>query len=130
MQVREQALIQGLQVKVCDLPQSYRAKVRLESAAKGVVYRLEWQDKLRRNTALNILVMREKDVDQYDALDDNENIVGLKNTLNESLQRMPEDVMAVEYSALGLGVFWREKGTKEQVVFIKQELERLRDLIV
>lgn len=130
MQVREQALTLGLQVKVCDLPQTHRAKVRLEPAVKGILYRLEWRDNIRRDSALNLLVMREGEAEGSVTLEAKEELDGIKQALSESLVSMPDDVLAIEYSALGLAIFWRERGSKEHVLIIKQELERLRAQVV
>ena len=110
-------MAQGLQIKVCDLPQSHRAKVRLEPAEKGVLYRLEWRDNKRRDPDLHIVCLRSEDCGP-----DGEMVAAMHRCLLE----LPEDVVAIDYSALGLGVYWRERGSLEQVAVIKGALEQLR----
>ena len=119
MTMRDRAMQLGLQVKICDLPQTYRARVRQEHVEKGVVYRLHWVKPLQPRDQFCQILLREDDSVSVpkSAVDD---------LMTASLSAMPAAVMALEYATAGVAVYWRERGSVAEVEAIAQGLERLQ----
>ena len=124
MALRQKAMAMGLQVRVCDLPQTHRAQVRGESPVQGVVYRMLWFRTINKNSLFEHLCLREPDESEYS-----------KKTLLDSLllsavERLPKCVVALEYTHSGLGIYWTEQGGIAQVDIIYQQLMTLKNEIV
>ncbi|MFT5579724.1 MAG: hypothetical protein ACI9WS_002484 [Paraglaciecola psychrophila] len=121
--LRDYALAQGFQMKVCDLPQSHRSKVREERLEEGIVYRLIVKQRGRK-TALNHSDPSSYMLCQRENNEQTENCLAL---LRGALVQLPEDVVALEYNGLWLGVYWQERGTDEDIAAIKSRLIELDD---
>lgn len=123
VKLRERAMHLGLQVQICDLPQTYRAKVRKEYIEKGVVYRLPWkQPKSSAGTFCQQLVANDSNDSGLDS--------GLEAILASAIAEMPADIIAVEYSTPGVAIYWREKGEVEKVDKIFDCLQKTQDKII
>lgn len=121
--MRQRAMALGLQVKVCDLPQSHRAKVRKEDPVQGVVYRLPWQAKVKNNDTFQNYCVRVPD-----GIECNASRSDLSNgQLKEFLQALPDFCIGLELSNTGVGLFWREFGELQRVDTIFQSLDQLRE---
>jgi hypothetical protein len=121
--LRDYALAQGFQMKVCKIPQSHRAKVREERPQEGIVYRLTVKQRgrkprLNHSDPANYMLCQRENVEQTD------NCVA---PLREALEQLPEDVVALEYNGLWLGVYWQERGTEQDIAAIKVQLGQLDD---
>jgi len=114
----------GFQVKVCDLPQTHRARVRKEPPEQGVVYRHLWRQPGASSNNFHYLQLREELSEE--PLKEAGAIAGL---LSDSLTAMAEQVVAVEYSGSGIGLYWRENGSLELVEQMAQQLESLKLLL-
>ena len=116
MKLRSQAMSLGLSVKVCDLPQLERAKVRNEPVQQGIAYLLRWRASGAKSDVFHHLVLRAEQPGIAQGKD------RLSATLQNVLVTMPGDVMALEYTSGGVSAYWREKGTVEDVDQIHQSL--------
>ncbi|MGK0440797.1 MAG: hypothetical protein ACJA0N_000592 [Pseudohongiellaceae bacterium] len=120
--LRQYAMELGLQIKICDMPQSYRERVRKESIEQGVVYRLP----LIRNRPLSkskVYCLHKADEIfewQSDAL------AGKQQVFERALSLCPSSATAIEFSAAGVACYWQEKGGMPAVDDIKKSLEQLR----
>ncbi len=122
MAFRERAIALGLQVKVADLPQSHRDKVRREAIEQGVVYRLPF---IRRQSLAHI--NRQCCVNTEQGLEWSGQVEDVVKVLFEAqFQQLTEDTVALELSSVGVGVYWREQGTIERVEQLHQVLDSLR----
>lgn len=121
MRLRERAMALGLQVKLCDLPQTRLAKVRKESPIKGVVYRLPRSREKKSATDIYQLVLRNDDVAQTQN-EVQQRATATAQLLTQGLDSLPEGVTALEYGPSGLGLYWREKGGVEVVEAMHQQL--------
>jgi hypothetical protein len=114
--LRQHAMSSGLQVRVCDLPQSHRAMVRQEDPVHGVIYRLPWTDPAKGfDQQCRLLRDQEAELGSH-----------LQQLLSKSLLALPERVMAIECNPAGLAVYWQERGDAAQVDLIVQSLTALR----
>jgi len=121
--LRDYAMSLGFQMKVCDLPQSHRSKVRKEQLQEGIVYRLMVKPRGGRATLGHtdpgnyMLCQRENDEQTDNCL----------TQLRETLNLLPEHIIALEYNRLWLGVYWQERGTEQDIDLIKAQLVLLDD---
>jgi hypothetical protein len=123
MVMRDRAMQLGLQVKICDLPQTRRARVRKEYLEKGVVYRLLWKKPLQPRDQFCELLLKSGD-------SENPVSAAVEELLTGSLAAMPEAVLALEYATSGVAVYWRERGGIGEVENISDCLERLQKEIL
>jgi hypothetical protein len=125
MQLRQHAMSLGLQVRVTDLPQSYRAKVRKEKPEQGVVYRLLSRRPANNADDFHFLCLRHKhDLDQTDLPKP------IEALLTKALAEMPEPIVALEYSRSGVAVYWRENGSLELVEQLAHQLGSLQEALL
>jgi hypothetical protein len=115
----------GLDVRLCTLPQTRRARVREEHPQQGVVYRLlRFGEK--RSKPFEYLVCR------VDAQSEWENEVGMelpasiRTQLDSVLAQLPGDAVAFEITAQGCGVYWGERGNEETVRLLHRLLETMQ----
>ena len=117
IQLRERAMALGLQIKICDLPQTRRAQVRKEPAQQGVVYRLHWRHPLSGPALFHLLCQR-------GATEPLDTVAG--GILQRALDNLPETVVAIEYTNSGVAVYWREGGGVERVEQLYNALQGLQ----
>jgi hypothetical protein len=124
MKLRDKAMGLGFQVKICQLPQLHRAKIRKEDTVEGVAYRFPRNTKNQAGRAVvseqQILCLRDG-TDQ----DKPKNPSPFYRCLEEALDVLPSDIVAVELTPLWYGVYWNERGSEEDILIIKSQLEML-----
>lgn len=117
----------GLQVRLCNLPQTRRARVRREDTEQGVVYQLPVPDpgKLR---PIDYLLVRDAAGSW-----ENENSEALPPALQAALERaiaaLPADAVALELVPQGPAVYWRERGGEATVEALAAQLRALREVM-
>lgn len=124
MKLRDKAMALGFQVKICPLPQLHRAKIRKEDTVEGVAYRFARKAKIQKGLAVDsdrqIICLREG-TDQ-----DKPKTPGpFYRFLEEALEALPSDIVAVELTPLWYGVYWSERGSEEDISIIKSQFEIL-----
>ncbi len=117
--LRDAARAAGLQVQVGPLPQTRRQRVRKEDTEFGVGYMLRLPRPKRARQAW--IVWRQPGDDEAAP----ELSAAAQAALDTVLEAMPADVVAVEYTAIGLIAHWRERGSEEDVQHIGQLLTQL-----
>ena len=123
MALREYALKQGLQIKICDLPQSRRKQVRKEAAIKGVVYRLPLvTNKPLTMTSVYLLKKTEEGTEWQ-----GEPPKGLQEHFEIALKQCPSSAVGVELSTAGVACYWSEVGGDNAVDQIKSVLSSFRE---
>lgn len=121
MAFRDEALALGLQVKVADLPQSHRAKVRQQSVEQGVVYRLPFrQQKSLAVIDPQICVFTGEGFEWPGIAQE-----FIQQRFEQCWSQLPPDSVALELNVTGVAVYWQEQGTVERV---QQLYEVLSDL--
>lgn len=129
MQLRQKAMSLGFIVKITDLPQQYRAKVRKEKVEQGVVYRLPWGVKRKHPGGIEYLLIRDSD-ETLLWVDSSSFGRQMYSLMQNTLQQLPNSVVALEYAAPGLAVYWREHGHAELVNDLYQQLTKLRSAVL
>jgi hypothetical protein len=122
MEFRERAIALGLQVKVADLPQSSRAKVRKQDVEQGVVYRLPFRQRQSLAAIAQQSCVTTEQGFEWSALQED----FVKPMFERCWSQLPEDVVALELNASGVAVYWREQGTIERVQQLYDVLSGLR----
>ena len=123
LELRAYAVQKGLQIKIADLPQSHRQRVRKEDRQQGVLYRLPL---VMTRPALNhsqYLLQQGDGEPEWSGPDS----VAIKALLGEDLLKAIDGVVALECNQADVGVYWREKGGVEAVEAIYQLLNELRE---
>jgi hypothetical protein len=125
MAFRDKALALGLQVKVADMPQSHRAKVRQQAVEHGVVYRLPF----RRQKSLAV-------IDPQTCVFTGEGFEWsgtqpefIQQHFEQCWAQLPPDSLALELNVTGVAVYWREQGTVERVQQLYEVLSSLSSSI-
>ena len=129
MQLRQRAMTIGFIVKIADLPQGYRAKVRQEKVEQGVTYRLAWGIKRKHPEGVEYLLMRNPDEEISD-FDDSSFDRQIQLLMRNTLQQLPDAVVALEYASPGLALYWREQGSVELVDELYRQLGELRSAVL
>lgn len=126
VKLRNYAISKGFHIKVADLPQSHRQKVRREDPVRGVHYSLPLLVKPKPGDEKFIYCLTRLGT-QPQWVDDD--IPGNANLMEQLLAAMPEAVVAVEYASYGVAVYWREKGGNDAVDIIAQQLQSFRQAL-
>lgn len=114
----------GLDVRLAPLPQTRRARVRQESPDPGVVYRLLRFD-IKAPLARDYVLVRESADAPWEPQTDEALPAVLQQALDGVLAGLPRDSVAVELTAHGPGVYWRERGDVQTVRDLAGALEQL-----
>lgn len=114
----------GMDVRLAALPQIRRARVREEEAEQGVVYRLLRFD-LAAPLAQDYVLVRQNAESGWESQSDQVLPRVVQRVLNEESARVPKDVVAIELTAHGPGVYWREHGDEQTLKDIFALMERL-----
>lgn len=123
VQLRQYALSKGFQIKVADMPQSHRQKVRQEEPVRGVHYLLPLINKPKAGTEkfLFCLTRSDSNLEWIEG-----NIPSNEKAMIKLLEQMPDSAVAVEHASHGVAVYWRERGGEESVDLIASLLEAFR----
>lgn len=117
--MREYAQSKGFRLKVCDLPQSHRERVRKQGVSRGISYGLTSPYKLPVNLAYGRLLRADlafecgADSDKY-----------LEPLLIEALKLFPSEVMAIELNQSGFQCYWTERGGQKNIDVIHAAAQR------
>lgn len=116
----------GLDVRLCNLPQTRRQRVRREDPVQGVVYRLPVPDR-RKVVALEYLTVREAGGSPWEVEGQPAPGPGLQPVLQAVCAALPGDVIGLEVAPQGPACYWRERGDEDTVAQLAAELQRLRE---
>lgn len=122
MRLRDRARECGLHVQLCDLPQTHRQQVRREDLERGVCYRLLWRHDAAKLHQFEYRLHR-------DETEPNAAPPAILVALQQVLANLPVAVLAVEFSSLGVAVYWREAGDVDLVDNIARQLETLQSAV-
>ncbi len=122
MQFRQRAMALGFQVKVCELPQTERERVRREEPKQGVMYLLSWQQKRKTEMYQHLLIRTEIDTATAERI-----WTPMEEKLRQALLELPVQVKAIECATPGVAIYWTEQGGIELLETIYQRLFSLRD---
>lgn len=120
----------GLDVRLTNIPQTRRARVREERPEQGIVYRLlqfgDNKNRLRRD----YLWCRDSadagwEIEAADGL-----VPALRAQLEAVFSELPADARAVELTPNGPGVYWLERGGEESVRRMRELLARLQQILL
>lgn len=114
----------GLDVRLAPLPQTRRARVRQEAPDPGVVYRLLRFD-IKAPLAQDYVLVRDNADAPWEAQTDAALPAALQQVVNAVLPGLPRDSVALELTAHGPGIYWRERGNTQTVRDLGGALERL-----
>lgn len=118
----------GLDVRLCTLPQTRRARVREELPQQGVVYRLlRFGEK--KPKPLAYLMCRVDAQAEWESESNMELPPAVRAQLDSVLSQLPADVVAFEITAQGCGVYWRERGDEETVRLLRRLLEAMQQTL-
>ena len=123
VQLRQYAISKGFHIKVTDMPQSHRQKVRKQDPVRGVYYSLPLLSKPKVGGEKFHYCLTRSD-SETEWVDDNIPINA--NEMEQLLLSMPEAVIAVEYGNYGVAAYWRERGDHETVDDIAKQLQTFR----
>lgn len=125
MRARARAL--GIDVRIGELPQTRRARVRKESPRQGAAYRLA---NIGSRTALrSALVCRDNAASPWQLESGDEPSASLQAPLAAFTAAAPADVLALELNPAAPTAFWRESGDVESVERLFAALVVLRDAL-
>lgn len=129
--LRAYAMRQGFHIKVCEIPQSRRDRVRKASVESGVAYRLAFQTiepELKTRNIEPVILVREELLSE----DDYSDVVysGLEKQacfapLRDTLLALPDSIAAIEYAPTGVGVYWLEQGDEALLDQLFTDLQSL-----
>jgi hypothetical protein len=115
----------GIDVRLCNLPQSRRARVRAERPEQGVVYRLPIFER-REPPAPQYLLCREHAAAPWES----ESVAALPSALRALVEKvgaeLPADAVAIELGPQGPAVYWRERGDEDTLRRLGTALQELR----
>lgn len=118
----------GLDVRLCTLPQTRRARVREELPQQGVVYRLlRFGEKKAK--PLTYLVCRVDAPAAWESETDMELPQSVRAQFDNVLPQLPSDVVAFEITPQGCGVYWRERGDEDTLRLLLRLLELMQQAI-
>lgn len=119
----------GIDVRLCNLPQCRRARVREERPEQGAVYRLPIFDPATAAVPHYQLCR-----DSADAAWSAEIDAPLPHDLQALVDRvcatLPADVAALELGPAGPAVYWRERGDEDTLRRVYKSLEDLRTALL
>lgn len=122
VKLRDCAREAGLQVQLGHLPQTHRQQVRREDPESGAAYRLLWRHEQAKISQFQFLLLRqETEVSKVPP--------PILQVLEAALVQLPGIIEAVEFSNLGVAVYWREKGDCDTVGEIARCLISMRDTL-
>lgn len=120
--LRAKAAALGLEVRISEMPQLYRARVRQEDTVTGAVYRLRHPP---RHQCSDWLVCREA-IDAWQQEDLQRVPEAQRSVLQTLAAEFPADVRAVDQNPAGLGIYWCERGDEATVEKCLQLLKQLQ----
>jgi len=119
----------GLQVRLCNLPQVRRARVRREDARQGIVYLLPVPEpgKLK---PIEYCLTRENGSSPWEADESDALPADLQLVVDRIASAVPADVVAIGLNPQGPALYWRERGDEATVRSLAQWLQALRNAML
>jgi hypothetical protein len=118
----------GLDVRLCTLPQTRRARVREEWPQQGVVYRLlRFGEKKAK--PLTYLLCRVDAQAAWESETEMELPQSVRAQLNNVLPQLPSDARGFEITPQGCAVYWHERGDEDTVRLLQRLLESMQQAI-
>lgn len=115
----------GLDVRLCNLPQCRRARVREERPEQGVVYRLPVFE--RREPPLpEYLLCRDSATAPWSVETAAPLSPALQTLVDKACTELPADTAALELGPQGPAVYWRERGDEHTLRRLYRTLADLR----
>ncbi|MDB6060414.1 MAG: hypothetical protein JWM78_517 [Verrucomicrobiaceae bacterium] len=114
----------GLDVRLVTLPQTRRNRVRQEATEQGVVYRLLRFD-IVTPLPHDYLWVRENSEGVWEQVPELALTNAIQKVIDDVLVQMPRDVVAVELTPHGPGVYWRERGDEQTLKKLRELMEKL-----
>jgi len=112
--LRERARKLGIDVRVAELPQTHRQRVRREPVEQGLVYRLPQRDGWHQVRAH--LRCRASAADEWEVQEGSPALTeALEAAVAQVAARVPTDAVAIELAATGPAIYWREHGNEQAV---------------
>lgn len=124
-QQRLRARREGLEVRLCSLPQSRRCRVRQETPVQGAVYRLPLLEQPQPPLP-DFLWVRENATAAWETETAATAPPAVQAALNQVMAAAPADVVAVEAGSGGASIYWQERGGEEAVATVAGLLRPLR----
>jgi hypothetical protein len=112
----------GIDIRITELPQPRRARVRRESVEQGALYRLFVHDP-RTLRPLSFLCVRAPGGEWEVSGDDVPSPV--RDAVATAQAALPADAVGIELGPQGVGVFWRESGDENAVAGVAAQLQLL-----
>jgi hypothetical protein len=119
----------GLDVRLCALPQSRRARVREERPEQGVVYRLPIFER-REPPPPNYLLCRENAAAPWLSEQGEPLPPMLQALIETATAELPGDAVALELGPQGPAVYWHERGDENTLRRLHQTLVELREALL
>ncbi len=124
--LRERARELGIEVRIGELPQTHRQRVRKQSTEQGVIYRLPLRKGWPHVQAHQI--RRAAASEAWEAGDDSPSLAPpLARALQQVAERVPADVVAIELALTGPAIYWRERGGEGVVELLRALLGELAE---
>lgn len=118
--LRELARLKGLQVRVTTLPQTRRQRVRREAQERVVSYTRPIHNR-QPGRGWKVWLVALDEPEEGELADDDP----LRSIIEQ--QSLPEDAVLLEYTGLGLSVYWRERRADKQTI---EDLARTLEAII
>lgn len=119
----------GIDVRLCNLPQCRRARVREERPEQGVVYRLPIYDPAAAGVP-PYLLCRENAASAWSAEIDAPLPPALLALIDRVCAGLPADAVALELGPAGPAVYWKERGDDDTLRRLYKSLEDLRTALL
>jgi hypothetical protein len=119
----------GIDVRLCNLPQSRRARVREERPEQGVVYRLPIFDPASA-VVPHYLLCRDNAASPWSSEVDAPLAPALLSLVDRACATLPADAVALELGPAGPAVYWRERGDEDVLRRLYKSLEDLRSALL
>ena len=126
MAFRDKAIALGMQVKIADMPQTHRAKVRQQRVEQGVLYRLPFRQRQSMSAIQPLWCVNTEQGFEWSSTPDSR----IKLLFEQCWPHLPPGSVALELSASGIALYWLEQGGLEQVQYLYEQLDNLRTSIV
>lgn len=122
VKLRDCARESGLQVQLGSLPQTHRQQVRREDPEPGAAYRLLWRHERAKLSQFEFRLLRhETEPSRVPPV--------ILQVLERVLAELPESIVAVEFTSIGVAAYWCEKGDSDVVKEIARCLMEMRDAL-
>lgn len=122
--LREYARKLGIDVRIGELPQTRRERVRAQPVEQGVIYRIPVRDGWQQPRSY--MLCRVSAAERWETLEDSPPLTpALEAALQQVAAAVPADVVGIELAVTGPAIYWRERGNEAVVARVHQLLTEL-----